>query len=166
LVIEAKFGHLMSVEQMSRYRAHQDRELAAKVSGVLLLLVPAGRLEHAGAIMRLVGPSGADGAAPASPITPIALSWDACLDAMDASVSDQPAEPVSAAADIAQLRSLCHALGDGWVSPLESVPDTERTEYLKVVLEQLKDRVPARYTGPLVVRDPDYTRPDIPTASD
>jgi hypothetical protein len=155
LVIEAKFGHLMSVDQMSKYLAHQNRQLAGAVPGVLMLLVPDGRLAQARAIMNAIGSAGPDHGTDMSRIEPIALSWEDCLSAIESATSAQPVSPVSPAADLAQLRALCEELS-GWTRPVVEIPDDERTEFLKVVLEQLKDRVPSRNTGPRVARDPDY----------
>jgi hypothetical protein len=156
LVIEAKFGHTMSPEQMAKYLSHQDNELAGAAPGVLLLLVPAGRIGLAREVMAFVRSTTAGQVRDAPSIEPIALSWEDCLSALEAAVGERSANPASPAADIAQLRAVCETLG-GWSAPLMELPDAEHAQYLRVVLEQLKDRVRARNFGPLQGRDPDYT---------
>jgi hypothetical protein len=82
------------------------------------------------------------------------ISWDHVLDAL-ASAASSNTGPVSTAADVAQLRAACRALS-AWATPLSEVPDMEREDFLRVVPERLKDRIPANAFLRREVRDPDY----------
>ena len=157
LVIEAKFAHGMSVEQMLKYRSHQRGELniGEAVPGVLLLLVPASRLEPARAIMKVLRDTDAASGPDAAPISAVAASWEDCLGALEATAADPRSGPVSLAADVAQLQALCASLAS-WIAPLTEVPEDETWEYLRVISEQVRQRAPPRAQGPIQKKDQDY----------
>lgn len=158
LVIEVKFAHTMTTQQMTKYLRHQQEELAGIIDGALVLLVPKSRLETANAIMQYVAGIAENQSEDASRISCVALSWDACLDAMDAAHEDHPGREPSTVSDIVQLRSVCKALDD-FTTPLEEVPDENRDQRLEVILDNLKGRVPHRIRKmmPLQRRDRDYS---------
>jgi hypothetical protein len=154
LIIEAKFGHSIGIEQVSRYRIHQGAELGADLDGVLLLLVPTSRLREAQGVMDYARASEESALGGSGRIRLVALSWDSVLDELSA-VAGDGSGPVSIAADVGQLRAVCDTLSV-WSTPLASFPEVEREGFLRVVVDQLKEHVPATSLRSLQVRDPDY----------
>ncbi len=147
LIIEAKFGHTMSHEQMRKYLTHQVAALTGTgrtdpVEGVLLLLVPQPRLADAAAIMTHLASSQTEPTGGAPRVVPVSLSWEHCLNTVMAAVAPEDAGPVSLAADTAQLRALCTRLS-AESAPLTDLPEIEQEAHLRhIVLDLLKDRVP------------------------
>ncbi|MDQ3223660.1 MAG: hypothetical protein M3Q75_09360 [Gemmatimonadota bacterium] len=154
LIVEVKFGHLIGFEQVNRYRTHQGAELGDDLDGVLLLLVPPSRLREAQGVMDFARANEEPGLGRSGRIRLLALSWDSVLDELSAVVGDGSG-PVSIAADIGQLRAVCDTLSV-WSTPLAAVSEIEREGFLRVVVDQLKERVPAVSLRSLQVRDPDY----------
>jgi len=155
LIIEAKFGHTMSTAQMTKYRVHHRRELGGDLDGALVLLVPETRLREAEGIMEHLRKDVETQVEGAGRITPVALSWVRVLNVLADAAPDDPS-PNSIAGDVVQLRAACEALSE-WSVPLSSVPEVERQDFLGIVLDKLKDRLPANAFNRREVRDADYT---------
>lgn len=153
LLIEAKLGHLITTEQMTRYLAYQQAALAER-PGVLMLLVPTSRVTEARVVMDavLTPSTGAQ-------IRPVVLSWDECLEAIAEQLPASESGVVSAAADVAQLQALCRAFST-WVIPPTTVADADRQEHLQILRDKLHQRLRPELAsmGPLVSSDPAHTR--------
>lgn len=148
LIVEAKIGHLITLDQMRTYLAHQQQALGGE-RGVLMLLVPATRVSEGRMVLDTLEPD-----LPQT-IRTVVLSWEECLQTMAEALDTAGSGPVSPAADVAQLQAVCRVLS-GWVVPAVAVTDPKHGQHLRTMLDRLTERLKSdlAWTGPLVNRNP------------
>jgi hypothetical protein len=144
LVIEAKFGAYLSVDQVRAYLNDQERRMG-NASHAFLLLVPHTRAKEAQRVLDAVrAERDAAGREPHPAATGV-ITWDAWLDTWDRAVADLPATPDSIAGDLYQLRELCTTLGGLVVAPFgASAAGSDwrnRQKDLALIFDQLSVRL-------------------------
>lgn len=150
IVVEAKFGAILTPAQVGGYLAYQERRLGIGNPGVLVVLVPATRKEEGERILTVVlserdaelVEDGAVGATTMaiSGIAGIVVTWDEWLEVWEEAVRHLPATPDSLASDLAQLRALCRTLAGGVLDPVPPGTHRERFKDLSVLVDQITRR--------------------------
>jgi hypothetical protein len=166
VMVEAKFGALLTPGQLRSYFDDQARRLAVVTTntesglrGVVVVLVPPHRLREADhAYADLTHQRSEQGLAP-YPSSVAILDWDRWLGSWEEAVAHLPAAPDSVAADLVQLRELCLTLGGLHMRPLGDAASgpqwRDRVDDLATLVDRVtqKLRDPAGRIPPIVHED-------------
>ncbi len=148
LVIEAKFGAWISVEQLRDYLRLQERELGFHQQGALVLLVPAARVaEGERAVASAQRETLAD-----TPSAAVVMTWDELLNVLQDAVAHLPVTLDAVAADVVQFKALCLAMQGFVVAPITGPATWPPSEDLLRLFHQVSEqlREPKRKMLPIV----------------
>ncbi|MEJ1089446.1 PD-(D/E)XK nuclease family protein [Microbacterium sp. Mu-80] len=153
VIIEAKFGATLTVDQAARYLALQASECAGHQSA-LVLLMPKARTEDAAQLMRR-----AAGRVVPNDSAMASVSWTEILDVLTAALGENDRGPRSLEADLIQLNALVEARTRFVLEPLGGAAmgeewQTRRAELVGLVdiaTQQLADHLGV-WRGPQVAR--------------
>jgi hypothetical protein len=146
VVVEAKFGAILSSEQVEAYLADQEARLTDGARGALVLLVPSYRKPEAESLLGALSDR-ADSLSPE--VATGAATWDEWLDALDESAQQlDPAERDAVRCDVRQLRALCATMRGVDVPPLKEVAKGVGMDEREGDLRRLVDEVTRRFRFP------------------
>lgn len=156
LIVEAKFGASLTVEQVARYLGLQSLESVDTASG-LVLLVPEARLEDADHLLQQ-----AEAQVQNLRSATISISWTEILDTLAGALSDDERGSNSLDADIIQLRALVDARTKFVLGPLGVAAAGGDWQLRRAELVGLVDVVTQRLADALGVwRGPQIARRDL-----
>lgn len=151
VVVEAKFGAALAPAQILSYLNDQSRRLGprdglpAVEQGVFILLVPLARRQEARYKLDEAFRQRHSQIQRAYPIASEVVTWDEWLSMWESSLASSEPSVDSIVADLAQLRSLCDALGGLVIAPFrESVTGAswrEKEADLKVLTNEVTKRL-------------------------
>ena len=119
LVVEAKFGAALTVDQVRAYLSDQHGRLVGEVRGALVLLVPSYRKPEAEAVLRALENQADDPNASTPSMATAVVTWDEWLGVWNEAAHElPPPEQDAVLCDLAQLRGLCAAMVALDVPPL------------------------------------------------
>jgi hypothetical protein len=122
VVIEAKFGAELTVDQINSYLRDQGRRIhddsGSPDACLLILLVPQARVAEAKHKLQRAFREEFGEAEPPSNRLSLVLSWDDWLDMWDTLLADVPDSADGLRADVVQLRAMCLSLGGLVIAPL------------------------------------------------
>ena len=119
LVVEAKFGAALTVDQVRAYLSDQHGRLVGEVRGALVLLVPSYRKPEAEAVLRALENQADDPNASTPSMSTAVVTWDEWLGVWNEAAHElPPPEQDVVLCDLAQLRGLCAAMVALDVPPL------------------------------------------------
>jgi hypothetical protein len=145
VVVEAKFGAILSREQVKAYLTDQEARLAGGARGALVLLVPSYRKPEAESLLDALG----DRADSLAAVSTGVATWDEWLDVLDVSAQDlDPPERDAVRCDVRQLRALCATMRGVDVPPLEEVAEGVGMDEREKDLRRLADEVTRRFRFP------------------
>lgn len=156
LIVEAKFGASLTVEQVARYLELQSVECGA-ARPALVLLMPRSRTEDAAHLLRQ-----AEAHAGASRSATACISWSDMLDTLQSALGDAECGSNSLEADVIQLRALVEARTSFVLGPLGVAAAGTQWMTRRAELVGLVDVVTQRLADSLgVARGPQIGRRDI-----
>jgi len=144
LMVEAKFGAVMTPGQVRAYVQDQDRRVVDR-RGVVAVLVPPHRVVEAQLLIAQVRDEWASAGLSHGDTAMVVLDWGTLLDRWEAAVAHLPSGPDSVAADLVQLRELCLTLGGLYMRPFglaAAGPDWRgRADDLAIIVDQVTRRL-------------------------